>query len=388
VTPVEEYALSSARPIARHDGYQFVVLDDISQSAPAAWNTVVQASAGAIFHTHEWLRAFEQAPPGQFKAAHLLALSNEQIVGVCPAYLTTDCPRLSYYFHTGGSVSLNPAGPVLLAHSIAAFMGGPIVQAGHERVRSGFLIALERLAHELGAWAYGIANLDGRSQLVGELLSNGFATARLSTSYLLHNRWNTIESYWETMSSHRRQRILAMRRRGLQRGARIQVNQMSSGVDVLGLVHQLLERHGTPIDILPSSFLEALDTQLAPYAQHLLVEDAAGKPLGIMLGWLLQDVWTLWIAGLDSDRLDEYGTYHMLLASAVEHAITNRFRLINFGRSNDTIKRRYGCTRVPLYLALRARQRQDTALLHAWCLGLEQQHLATLMGTGTQTRCC
>jgi hypothetical protein len=232
-----------------------------------------------------------------------------------------------------------------------------------------------------------MVNLPGSSRMVGHAMTQGFAVGRLSTRYLLPRDWDSVEQYWASMPSQRRHGLRRSHRKGLARGARVTVSARPSDA-AIGLVHQLLERHDTPVDVLPAPFLRAVGDLMAPYARSVVVEDPDGRPLSLGLGWVVNDEWTLWIAGLDVDSLAQYESYHLLLNGAVEELIAAGPARINLGRSNDEIKRRYGCAREPLFLALRANDRRDTALLHRWCAEVEQRHLATLAGSASRTRCC
>jgi hypothetical protein len=189
------------------------------------------------------------------------------------------------------------------------------------------------------------------------------------------------------MPSRRRHGLQRSHRKGRERGARVTVTA-SPSEEAIRLVHRLLESHATPVDVLPAPFLRAVSDLLAPYARSVVVEDPDRRPLSLGMGWVLGDEWTLWIAGLDVDALAHYEPYHLLMAGAVEEMIAAGIDQVNLGRSNDEIKRRYGCVREPLFLGLRAHDRRETALLHRWCADVEQRHLATLAGSASRTRCC
>lgn len=373
--------------VLAQDGYRFVLLHDLQAFPAGVWNAVATSASGSVFHMYEWLRALESAPPGAWRPAHLVAMAGGEVVGICPAYLIERCPRLEYYLTTFGSRGLQPRAPILLAHSLAALSGGPVVRPGHEAIRQTFVEALARAAHRLNAWAYGFANVDGRSPLLGDLLKCGFAAAWMSTTYLLTVRWATTQQYWAGLPPRRRHHLRHTLVKGLRQGARTRVGCLSAGLTVK-LVHQLLEARQTPTAVLPESFLGALLESTASYQRSVVVEDPSGGPIGMGLGWLSQGTWTLWAAGLDVAAINRYEPYHLLLAGAIENAIASGIRSINFGRGNHVTKRRYGCHPAPLYLTLRAQDHRTDALLHLLCQTIEQHHLSTLIDPSRRVRCC
>ncbi|CAM5271224.1 hypothetical protein SMICM304S_06064 [Streptomyces microflavus] len=120
--------------------HRIEILSTIHDADADAWNRVVGLAAGSVFHTWQWLAAFEDAPPGEFEPRHIAAYQGDELVGICPAYLVHDCPRLSYLVELG---DFAPTGPILLAHSLAALDGGPLAVPGHDG-------AVDALLHALG----------------------------------------------------------------------------------------------------------------------------------------------------------------------------------------------------------------------------------------------
>jgi predicted N-acyltransferase len=353
---------------------------------PAAWDAVVHAGAGSVFHTSGWLRALEEAGPGRFRPAHLVAEVDDRAVGVCPAFLFDACPRIDHLLTVARPEALQPAGPILLAHSLAALAGGPVVRPGHEAAALELALELERQAERLGAWAWGFANL-GEGALLGWLTGRGYAVGRVSTAYALDVRWPDAAAYWSAMRRHRRKRLLAERRKSQRLGVRVGLGAAPFNASV-ALVHDFMARRSTPLDVLPRRFLRALDAHLADHEASVWAETPDGRLLAVFKGWRLGGLWSLWIAGLDEERTEAYEPYHGLMAELVETAIRHRVPRVDLGRSNGWIKRRYGALPRGLHLALQTRDAADAALLHRWCGGLERHHLATLDGSEFPTRCC
>ncbi|CAO0836377.1 hypothetical protein SMICM17S_12035 [Streptomyces microflavus] len=70
--------------------HRIEILSTIHDADADAWNRVVGLAAGSVFHTWQWLAAFEDAPPGEFEPRHIAAYQGDELVGICPAYLVHD----------------------------------------------------------------------------------------------------------------------------------------------------------------------------------------------------------------------------------------------------------------------------------------------------------
>ncbi|MFN2494371.1 MAG: GNAT family N-acetyltransferase [Pseudonocardiaceae bacterium] len=365
--------------------YRVEVARQITAVDPISWNEVVLAAGGDVFHSHEWLAAFETAPPGRFEAAHLLAYTGDQLVGVCPAYLTHHCPRLRYTLSRGAPRALQVTGPLLLAHSLAGLSGGPLAVPGHPAAVHALADGLELLGAELGAWAVGYANLPA-GPFTGRLLGAGYATAQVATRYLIRNRWQSAEQYWASLSRHRRTRLRHERRKSERSGYLLSQDQPDDE-DLIRLVHGLLRARGTPTELLPAPLLCAMNDQLARHERSVVAREGSAIR-ALVSGYQFGGRWTLWLAGLDTERLTVFEPYHALLAYVVEAAIRDAIPVVDLGRANGAVKRRYGAHPEPLLLAIKSGDRGRDALLHLWCRELEQSHHAVLNGLETTSRCC
>ncbi|MFD9735753.1 GNAT family N-acetyltransferase [Umezawaea sp. NPDC059074] len=348
-------------------GRRVEVVRGVADLDREVWNAVVRAAGGSVFHSWEWLAAFEEAPPGVFEPAHQLAYDGDRLVGVCPAYLVHHCPRLERIAETAG---IDLGGPVLLAHSLAAFAGGPLALPEHLDALDALISGLADTAAALGAWAWGAVNLPA-GRLVGRLIGAGYAAARLNTTYLLDTRHATVEDYWSTFRSKHRRELQRERRVLTQSGVRITESAPDADTHVR-LVHGVVADHGASLDVLPEDFLRALHRHLAPHDRSLTAIDLSGDAIAVFAAYDFGSERSLWLAGLDVDRLDSFGPYRPMVATAVESAITAGVPLVNLGRGNPAPKRRVGAVAAPLYLALATTDRPRTALLHAALRRLER----------------
>ncbi|WP_407835785.1 GNAT family N-acetyltransferase [Streptomyces sp. DSM 116496] len=358
------------------------VLSTIHEADADDWNRVVALAGGSVFHTWQWLAAFEDAPPGSFEPRHLLAYDDSGLVGVCPAFLVHSCPRLSYLKELA---HLPLDGPVLLAHSLAALDGGPLAVPGHEDAIGSLLNSLGTTARDSGARTWGVANA-AAGEPVGLLMRHGYATAHITTSYRCATDVPSAADYWN-FTDGRRRRKFAKERRASGRGFTV-VEDPADADTVVRLVHSLLTDRGTPTDVLPEAFLKAMAARLAPFEHSLTAFDADQRAVGVFAGWQFGEKLSMWLAGLDTQSLPSFVPYRAMAARLVEGAVAADIASIDLGRSNAAEKRKLGAHPVPLYLALNASDRGDRAALHEACLRLEQRCQGPDEQLDLSKRCC
>lgn len=346
------------------------------------WNLVVARAGGSVFHTWEWLAAFEDAPPGRFEPRHLLAYDGDHLVGVCPAYVVHDCPRLSYLTDLA---KLDLGGPVLLAHSLAALDGGPLAVPGHESALVSLIAALEATARGEGVRTWGVANAPA-GDLGGLLLRHGYATAHITTSYRCSTDAASVADYWGFAPGRLRRKLEKERRVS---GREFTVAEAPADADTLvRLLHSILEDRGTPTDVLPEAFLHAVKARLAPYERMVTAVDADQRTVAVFAGWQFARKWSMWLAGLDTGRLSRFVPYRAMAARLIEGAVATDVGSIDLGRSNGAEKRKLGAHPVPLYLALNTSDRADRAALHAACRRLEERCQGADEQLDIVRRCC
>ncbi|MBK0372953.1 GNAT family N-acetyltransferase [Streptomyces sp. RB110-1] len=346
------------------------------------WNRVVARAGGTVFHSWEWLAAFEDAPPGRFEPRHLLAYLGDELVGVCPAYVVHECPRLSYLTELA---RIDLDGPVLLAHSLAALDGGPLAIPGHEGVLDGLLGALERTAAADGVRTWGVANAPA-GDLAGLLLRHGYATAHITTSYRCSTDVPTAADYWGFATGRLRRKLEKERRVS---GRAFTVAEEPADADnLVHLLHSILRDRGTPTDVLPEAFLRAVKTRLAPYERTVTATDTGRRPVAVFAGWQFARNRSMWLAGLDTERLPRFVPYRAMAARLIESAVATDVTSIDLGRSNGVEKRKLGARPVPLYLALDTSGRAGRAALYAACHRLEQRCQGPDEQLDMIRRCC
>ncbi|MER5881153.1 GNAT family N-acetyltransferase [Streptomyces sp. NPDC001910] len=362
--------------------HRIETITSIHAVEPETWNRVVAAAGGSIFHSWQWLAAYEDAPPGQAEPHHLLAWDNDELVAVCPAFLTHQCPRLTYL---ADLAELALGGPVLMAHSLAALDGGPLAAPGHGTAVPALLTALQHVARRLGAWAAAVANTP-QGPLTGQLLRDSFATAHITTSYRCATQMPATSDYW-AFADGRHRRKLIQERRAIKR--RFTITEKPSDADTLvHLVHALLKDRSTPTDVLPEAFLRALHARLSPFERTLTAADDDQRTVALFASWQFASTWSVWLAGLDTSRLSGFLPYRALAADIIETAVHDGIRTVDLGRANAAQKRRLGARPTPLYLAIKTGDRRNDAALHAACRRLEERCQGPDDQLDMARRCC
>ncbi|NEE53384.1 GNAT family N-acetyltransferase, partial [Streptomyces sp. SID8455] len=114
----------------------------------------------------------------------------------------------------------------------------------------------------------------------------------------------------------------------------------------------------------------------------------AGHTVGVFAGWQFGPVWSMWLAGLDTERLPSFVPYRAMAGRIVESAVATDVATVDLGRSNGMEKRKLGAYPVPLHLALKAADRDERAALHGSCLRLEQRCQGPEEQLDMTRRCC
>ncbi|TMC07579.1 MAG: GNAT family N-acetyltransferase [Chloroflexi bacterium] len=348
------------------------VLASVTEIAPAEWDQLVCGSPlGTAFHTHGWLRAYETAAPGACRPMHIAAFDGRDLVGVCPAFLVSDCPRLHDYQSSLVTRPVRFAGPVVLAHSLYAFYGGVVVRGADVPVTAGLVDALTHAARDQRAAVVGFVNVpEEQGTLLSCLERSGFHRGYISSTNRLAIRWPSYEEYLRQLPTYNRRRNLRReRRRGESRGLRFTLG--FEGVDwdhVAELANWPFSRHGTgAVPHFTARYLEANAPGRSSCDSDMMVaRDASGRPIGYALS--LRHGGTLfgWVMGLDYDAMSEYNQNHGYYHQLIEYAIRHGLETIDTGRGAYQFKVRYGFTQHPLQLAMRGLSADVDDTVRGW----------------------
>lgn len=356
-----------------------VGVERLEDVGAGAWDRVVRAAGGSVFHSHGWLRAYERAGPHRSRPLHLVGREAGDIVAVMPLYLTMGCPRLEalrrYMVHRPTSLTE----PMLLAHSVFAFFGGPLVDPASSVGLDELLAAMESQAAAHGVEAFGIVNVpEDRADLCRALVARGYCLRYLSSDMVLPVSWSSFEEYLAWLPGRwRRKNVRAAMRAAEQQGVSVEIARDPGALDLLArLARRTLARHGhRELDLFPPAYLESTVADLGDRASFYVVRSRDGEPLCVVLAFEFDGSLVPWVAGLDYDQLERYEAYHCFFRAMIEHAIRSGLREIDLGRGSYRFKLRYGCTRRRLLLALSTPREELRAEVDRWSRDLEETSL-------------
>jgi predicted N-acyltransferase len=353
--------------------YKIKVCTDLTEIAPGEWNRVVQTVNGSVFYSHQWLQAYTRAAPHQSQPFYLLAYHQKQLVGILPAYLTQNCPRLTAHRQYLVTPQTTLGEPMLLAHSLYSYYGGPLTKWPDGELLTQITAEFEHLARDLDVEVYGFVNFyreDGC--LLGYFRQQGYVGRFLSSAMYLPVVWSRFDEYLGHFRSKRRRNIRGMARKARQLGVRAEyVTTPPAMADMDRLMKQILHKHGhVDVNLYPTTYLQAISEDMGEAAKYLLIYSPDGKLICFFLVLDNQVHLTPWVAGIDYETLEHYEPYHFAYRWLINYAITHHYQGIDFGRSAYNFKRRYGCIKRDLSLVLNTPYQELRPELDRWSRAL------------------
>ena len=338
------------------------------------WDALVEASGGSVFHTSAWLTAYERAGPNRSQPYHLLARDRGRLVGILPCYLTSDCPRLEAVRMRLVSQPTGLEEPMLLAHSFYAYYGGPLALPDRPDVVEALIAGFTRLAAELRVSVHGFVNVpQTQPQVLDRLRRSGYVIRYSSSCMVLPLRWQSFDSYLESLPGKRRRLIRAMDRRSQAAGLVAELLDLPPDLQTVAeLEAETLRRHGHAVpSYFPERYLRALTEDLGERARFLVVRAPGRTPSLFFL--MLDDrrCLTSWMAGIDYERLRAEEPYHHAYRWLIRYAIEHGYREVDMGRGSYRFKARYGFSRRILFLALSTTRPEWRGELERWSADYE-----------------
>lgn len=350
-------------------------LDSIHDIPPAAWNSLVEEYGGSVFHRHECLAALEDAALVRARPRHAVLESPNGPVAIAPLLDTESCPKLQMFLSGYVDSGLDDI-PMLVGHSMYAQSSAVLGPAdGAERL----LAALEprggpdspdtdRSSPDTPVVFFPL--VPGDAPLLGRLRERGYATGLLSCTNLLPIRWSSFQEYLAWLPSSRRRNIRKAMGRSERAGVVCTVERGGGDVEQMArLIRATAAHHGSPL-FFDEQFLDAVLRRMGAGAVVFTVH-GGGRPLLTCLALEAGGELAPWCIGFEYESLEEYGHYNYLYASLVRHAVENRLRLLNLGRSTYYIKRKYGCSLRPVYAAAAGPLHLRSAL-HGWVGAIDE----------------
>ncbi len=344
--------------------YHWDVLESIHEADPGEWNRLVARCGGSMFQCHEWLSAYEGAPPGRLlHVRHVTVRREGELVAAVPLFHLGFEPLFDSYHADHGFRHDLLDRSMLLSHSWYAFFTRLCSVVPAAEVLPPLTALMGDLSADLGASAFGFQGIeehDGASRQLREL---GFAAAFTEpTSRLALAPDAGLEGYLGSLRQSPRSDLVRLRRRAQRLGAQVSWEQDERHVEAFaGLVRDVCEKHGAPVSY-PLATMRSIFRWLRPHL-HLGSLWHDGTMLGAMLSVAHGGALWGWIAGLDYTRNRRFGTYYALYLLSVERAVQLGMGRIEAGRGQYPVKVRLGFTPVLLRTWMRAGAAYDQAEL-------------------------
>jgi predicted N-acyltransferase len=332
-------------------------LESIHEIPAGVWNALVDRYGGSVFDRHEVLAALQDAALVQAGPRHAVLQGPHGPMAVAPLLYTESCPKLRMFLSGYVDSGLETV-PMLVGHSMYAQSSAVLGPAG---AAESVLAALDGHGEASGAPVVLFPLVPGEAPLLERLRERGYATGLLSCTNLLPIRWDRFEDYLAWLPSSRRRNVRKAMGRSERAGVVCTVERGGGDVAQMArLIRATAGHHGSPV-FFDEQFLDAVLRRMGAGAVVFTVR-AGGRVLLTCLALEGGGELAPWCIGFEYESLEEYGHYNYLYASLVQHAVENRLRLLNLGRSTYYIKRKYGCSLRPVYAAATGAPRLRPAL--------------------------
>jgi hypothetical protein len=339
------------------------VLDSIDQIEPSEWNAVVRAAGGSVFHSHEWLSAYEHAPPAPlFNVRHVLLRRAGRLLLVAPMYEVAEDPHYTGYGPDYGFDHPILRARMLVGHSWYSYFNGICTLADAASVAAPLTATMAGIARDLDSPIYGFPGVPEGDALGPELAATGFVPVYTEATSGVDFA-GTAAAHVQSMRGSKRQReFRRLSERAARLGAEIRRDVRDGDVAAFAeLVADVCARHGVP-PVNPASSLHRIFADLSEQAHFVSVWNGDLLLGGFVLLYF-DGVLYAWIAGLNYEHHKEFGTYYCLYAQTLLLGEQLGARRIEMGRSMYGFKTRMGFHPQLLVSWLKAGNAAGTQLL-------------------------
>lgn len=345
----------------------------ISEFEAAEWDGLVRESTfGTVFHSHGWLTAYESAPPELVHASYVIAYyDNGRMVACCPAYVVERDPHLVGYGPEFGIVHPLLSARMLVAHSWYAFYNtvcGPLEPT--PELAHGLIEILRQLAQADGAPIFGFPGMHLADPWCGALCTAGLAGV-LTEAPSSAAAGATVEEFLAPLRSHPRRGFRRLARKHQSMQARIAHGfRPGDEEQFANLINLVCAGHDSP-PLYGRRTIEAMHRFL-PDSCHFVSLRRDDQLLGATLSLEFNGVLYGWIAGLDYETHQYYGTYQALLWETLQLASDLGVERIEMGRGMYAAKARLGFTPQPVIALLAASHEHSVRFVAEGLAALDQ----------------
>lgn len=318
----------------------------------AAWTEVTARSAAPVQYSPAYLASYEAAPLSPYlEVRYLTATEDGRAAAVLPCYLQERPDPYNALREAGLPVG---DGPALLGHNwycydtrVPLLPGTP---ARRDRVLHRVLDTLAATARADGAGIAGLVNVTEDDPLLDVARARGWLTAPLVHRHQLPLAdVQDFEGYLDRLGAKTRGTIRRYERRAADAGVTTAVEPPAP--DMLKTVCQLTRvtaaKHGSD-EMYPEGPFVDFVMGLGDRALVVRVDKGPETLAGAIV--LLDDERLhMWVGGTPHATLDSFSPNYLLWAAEIRAGIDLGKVLIEGGRANWPMKRRYGMRRLPLY---------------------------------------
>lgn len=339
------------------------VVDSIDAVDRAEWNGVVRACGGSVFHSHEWLSSYEQAPPAPvFHTRHVLLRRDGELRVVAPMYEVAEDPHYTGYGPDYGFDHPILRVRMLVGHSWYSYFNGICSLDAAGLIAGGLVGTMHEVAAGLDSPLYGFPGVPESDGLCQELAARGFTPVYTEATSGVDFP-GTAGAHLDTLRSAKfRREFRRLSGKAEKLGATVRHGVADGDVEAFAkLVEDVCARHGVP-SINPPDSLASIFRNLAEYVHFVSIwqDDTL---LGGFVLLHFDDTLYAWIAGLNYDHHKEYGTYYCLYRQTLELAEKLGVRRVEMGRSMYGFKVRMGFHPQPLVSWFRAGNDEGAEIL-------------------------
>ncbi|WP_225447524.1 GNAT family N-acetyltransferase [Streptacidiphilus sp. PB12-B1b] len=336
---------------------QVVVTGSIDGTDLDGWARVVAADAAPVHYTPAYLRAYQEHPLSPYTAVrYLTVVQDGRPVAVLPCYLQQQGDPYGALAGAGLPTGDRPA---LLGHSWYCYdTRVPMLPTGAEQreaVLEVLLDALEKLRIAEGAGVAGLVNVAEHDPLLALARRRGWRVAPIVDRYQLPlQAAPTYESYLMTLGTRTRRTLRQYARRAEEAGVTLTIEAPTPArlASVCALTRLTAAKYGSA-DMYPEPAFTDFVMGLGEHARVARV-DQGDRPLAAAVLLLDEQRLHMWVGGAAEATVDRFSPNYLLWAMEIRAAIELGKSWVEGGRSNRTMKERYGMRQLPLYACVTA----------------------------------
>lgn len=325
-----------------------VVRDTIADIDRAEWTALMRAAGAPVFYDYSFLYAYEHAPLEETHAFFYVTFGRPMVAAL-PVYLQDaddpagDVPAL-------GLAGLGPGDRILRTHVEHCYDTGLPARVPLPGLVGSACEVLADLARQTGAKWFAFLDVDGGSELAGELAAAGLTKIPMTTRFRRDlSAFATADEFVASIPSRNaRSALRKARNQGRRAGMRVaRLPPSEAGPDAVELCRATTARHGTP-EYYPERLHEFV--ALANDVTRI-VEVRLGERLAAAGVCLFDDLrYHCWAGGFDYALTDQVRSlFPLIMWPFLEEAIALQRPILEVGRANSATKQRFRFDPIPLF---------------------------------------